>query len=89
MEKIISRVRPKEPEVELRELKEFVERFKGKPFGEAEQEIAERRFRKPVILFRRLAIRPVWRNGREAPPFFPRKTIKIADPDYRFIAHGH
>ena len=69
MEKIISRVRPKEPEAALRERGEFVQSIKGLPIAEALQKIAEDRFRKPIVIFgTSVAIRPFWRDGRKAPP---------------------
>ncbi|OGH20694.1 MAG: hypothetical protein A3D74_05325 [Candidatus Levybacteria bacterium RIFCSPHIGHO2_02_FULL_37_13] len=67
MEKIISRWRPQSPEASLRQLEEFVSSIKSLPIREAEQAIAEKRFRKPVILFDRWAIRPFWKDGRKAP----------------------
>mgnify|MGYP001588343302 CR=1 FL=1 len=90
MEKIIPRVRPKEPEAALRELEEFVQSIKGLPIAEAEQKIAEARFRKPIVIFNAFAIRPFWRDGRKAPPLFPRKTIKItSDKAISIMARGH
>ena len=86
MEKIISRVRPKQPEEALREHNEFIESIKDLPIREAEQAIAEKRFRKPVILFDRWAIRPFWNDGRKAPPLFPR--IVKGDKALRLMGKG-
>jgi len=67
MEKIISRVRPQDPEAALRQFNEFTDTLKVLPFCEVEQAIADKRFRKQ-ILFNGWAIRPFWKDGREAPP---------------------
>jgi hypothetical protein len=72
MEKIISRWRPQSPEASLRQLEQFVGSIKDLPIREAEQIISERKFRKPIVIFDAIAIRPFWRDGRKAPPLFPR-----------------
>lgn len=68
MESIISRWRPQSPEAALRERNQFVESLKGLPIAEQHQGIVERNFRKPIVIFNALAVRPFWRDGRKAPP---------------------
>jgi hypothetical protein len=70
MEKIIFRVEPKTPENALKELYEFNNEIKALPVQEAEQQIAEKRFRRPINLFGGWVARPFWRYGRKAPSLF-------------------
>ena len=90
MERIISRVKRQSPEDALRadplrEIDLFVSSIKDLPFREAEQAISEHNFRKPIVIFG-LAIRPFWRDGRKAPPLFPKKIYKGAKAEEQIIA---
>lgn len=68
MEKIIFRVSRKELQrQEGKFVKDIMERAKTTPLEDLEREIAERRFREPIVIFDRLAIRPFWRDGKNVP----------------------
>ena len=87
MEKIVTRVRHKQPEDVVKELDDFVRSIEHLPTDEAEQRIAEDKFRKPIVIFNAIAIRPFWRDGREAPPLFPR--IVKGDKALQLMSKGH
>lgn len=49
----------------LRDLK-FVKDTEGLSIEEVHKRIAEREFRRPIVIFN-VAMRPFWRDGRKAP----------------------
>ena len=77
MEKIFLRVRRQSPQEALRKHNEFINNLNGLPIGQAEQQIAEKRFREPIIVFDLFVIRPFWRDGRKAPQLF--KSQKMTE----------
>ena len=92
VERIIYRLKPEaDPgEAAVKKLNEFVERAMKLPIREAEELIAEDRFRKPIrILGSEWVLRPFWRDGRKAPPLFPKKTYKGAKAEELIMASDH